>query len=201
MRLFLLDGLSKPSIHPIFGHLGTWSDGSVCKVCGNANSLLIEPLQVEWYDGSANIGDFSWCGYTAVVLDRVKAWLTDNRFEVAFGRVEVMKPKGRARMPRVAFPYTGPNLSWMRATARVALDEARSGLEKKADCVACGAKLTKFSREGLFIPKTAWKGEKLFVIDQFGKSSAKFITEEALAKLDQMGFTGYVTMHAGEIED
>jgi hypothetical protein len=91
VKLYLLNDPSKPHINPMFSHVGTWSEGATtCKVCGKHNQVLIEPLQIEWEDGSVHIGDFSWCSYTAIVLDPVKKWLLDNRFEARFGRVEVV---------------------------------------------------------------------------------------------------------------
>jgi hypothetical protein len=184
----------------MFSHVGTWSDGATtCKVCGKHNQVLIEPLQIEWEDGSVNIGDFSWCSYTAIVLDPVKKWLLDNRFEARFGRVEVKKPTGKARMPRVAFPYKGPNLNWMIPSAAVRLDEERSGIEKISDCPACGQKRTKFTRERIYISRRDWNGQKLFRIEQNGKSSAMFVSEEAANLLRQTGFSNYVLVPAGEI--
>jgi predicted nucleic-acid-binding Zn-ribbon protein len=202
MNIYLLDDLSKPSIHPIFAHVGTWSKGaSTCKTCGNHNQVLIEPLLIEWFDGSLNIGDFSWCGYTAVVQDRVKDWMQDNQFEVSFGRAEVVRPTlKKGKMPRVAFPYNGPNLHWLIATERVRLDERKSGIEPIPDCPVCGQKRTKFVRKGIVIPKENWHGQKIFDIDQNGKSGAMFITEEALGLMAEQEFNNYITIPAGKIE-
>ena len=206
MQIYLLTSLVMPSVHPLFGHIGTWSEPKItdpwgtCSLCGNHDSILLEPLQIEWLTGSTEIGDFSWCGYTAVVLDHVRDWLVKSGFEVRFGRVEVQKPKGKkGRMPRVPFPYVGPHLNWMISEKRVLLDEERSGIEKVPDCKRCGQKRTKFVRKDIFIPRANWKGEKLFIIEQNGKSGAMFITEEAASLLHSTKFSNYVLRPAGII--
>jgi hypothetical protein len=102
-------------------------------------------------------------------------------------------------MSRVAFPYVGPRLHWLIAKKLVRLDERASGIEPKPDCAVCGQKQTQFVRENIFIPKANWKGEKIFRIEQNGKSSAKFITEDALELMNKQGFTNYVTTLAGLI--
>jgi hypothetical protein len=200
MNIYLLDDPMLPSIHPMFAHVGTWSDGSVCKTCGKTSETLIEPLLVEWMAGSREIGDFSWCGYTPVVLDHVKTWLVQSKFEVRFGKVKVVQPSlSKYQMPRVAFPYVGPRLHWMMAEKKLRLDERASGIEPKQDCLICGQKQTEFVREGIFIPKANWKGEKIFEIYQNGKSGAMLTTEAALEMMNKQGFTNYVTSPAGRI--
>jgi hypothetical protein len=202
MNIYLLKDPMRPGTHPMFGHVGTWSVGGICKSCGRGTSVLVEPLLVEWDSGSLDLGDFSWCSYTAIVLDRLKSWLIKNNFEVQFGKVEVVKPKlPKYRMPRIAFPYTGPDLHWLICETFVRLDEKASGIEPVPDCPVCGQKQTKFTREGIFIPKSNWNGEKIFQIEQNRKSSAKFITEEALELMRTQAFTNYLVTPAGRIGD
>jgi hypothetical protein len=199
MNIYLLEGPTKPSINPIFAHVGTWSDGKVCKSCGKTSEKLIEPLLIDWDDGSVHIGDFSWCGYTAVVLDRVKQWMLKNKFEVRFGRSEVVKPTGKAKMPRVAFPYTGPDLHWLICEKFVRLDEEASGIKHISSCPVCGQERTQFLRENIFIPKDNWNGEKIFEVHQNGKSGAMFLTEVATELLAKQGFKNHVMQLAGRI--
>lgn len=42
-----------------FAALGTWSEGSVCKVCDAHTSDYIPPLLVQWERSTDVIGDFS----------------------------------------------------------------------------------------------------------------------------------------------
>jgi|LAHU01.1.fsa_nt_gb hypothetical protein len=116
MKFFLLDDPARPGDYARFSHVGTWTPGSVCSGCGLCSAELTEPLQIEWNDGTERIGDFSWCGYHCVVINRVRGVLTDASFECEFGRVEVLPPSGKRRMPRVPYPYSGPTLSWMIPT-------------------------------------------------------------------------------------
>lgn len=111
--IYLFDDPAQPGKHARFSHVGTWSDGYVCKPCGNTTERLIEPLQIEWNDGTEVIGDFSWCGYTAIVLDPVKSFLKKNGFDAKYGKVDVMRPTAKAKRPSVSFPYEGPKLLWL----------------------------------------------------------------------------------------
>jgi hypothetical protein len=200
VKIFLLDDPAKPAEYALFSHVGTWADDHVCEECGVARSRLIEPLRIEWNEGTEVIGDFSWGGYHAVVLDSVKAFLENNTFEARFGRVEVISPTDPASRPRVPFPHRGPHLSWLIPTARVPLDSARSGVSLISDCSVCGQKRYTFKREGLWLPKKSWNGEKLFLIEQFGRSRATFITEAGLAMLTSAHFTNLCPHAAGQIE-
>lgn len=201
MKIYLLDDPAKPAEFARFSHLGTWADDRLCEVCGESSAHLVEPLQIEWNEGTTRIGDFSWGGYTCVVTDAVRESLVREAFECRFGRVDVLAPTEPSSRPRVAFPYRGPQLSWLIATTRVRLDEPASNVEHQSDCGACGQKRYTFKREGLVIPSTAWRGEKLFLIDQFGRSSAKFVTEDGLTILRREGFSNLSPRLAGVIRN
>jgi hypothetical protein len=200
VNIYLLDDPAKPSDYSRFSSVGTWTDDRVCKVCGEPTARLIEPLQIEWDEGTDRIGDFSWGGYHCVVLDPVRAFLESRAFEVKFGGVQVMPPAERAKRPRVQFPYRGPRLSWLTSTARLKLDEEKSGVRVISDCSTCQQRRYSFKRDGLVLPTTSWNGEKIFLIDQFGRSRATFITEEALTMLVREGFCNLCPRLAGTIE-
>jgi hypothetical protein len=70
MNFFLLDDPANPAEFAQFAAVGTWADDRSCDVCGEASSRLVEPLQIEWDEGTDRIGDFSWAGYHCVILMR-----------------------------------------------------------------------------------------------------------------------------------
>ena len=201
MNFYLLDDPAKPAEFARFSHVGTWTDDSICAVCGEPSSRLIEPLQIEWNEGTDRVGDFSWGGYHCVVIDAVQTFLAANTFEAKFGRVEVVPPTESPTRPRVSFPYHGPRLSWLMPSARLKLDEGRSGMRLLSDCSHCGKKRHTFRTHGLVLSKTAWAGEKMFLIEQFGRSRATFLTEVALDELTLAGFSNLSPKLAGQIED
>ncbi len=200
MKFFLLDDPARPGEFARFSHVGTWTPGSVCKECGLSSAKLIEPLQIEWNPGTERIGDFSWCGYHCVVVDKVRRLLTVAGFECRFGSVVVMPPTENTRMPRVPFPYSGPILSWLIPDKRLRLNADRSGVELISDCSRCGQKRYAFKRDGLLIDARDWVGEKLFLVEQFGKSRATYVTELGLEALSKEGFTNLCPRVAGSIE-
>lgn len=201
MKLYLLDDPAQPGRFARFTHVGTWSEGELCDGCGQCTQELIEPLQIEWDPGTDRIGDFSWCGYTAVVRNEARSFLEEGEYPCRFGRVEVVAPTvTRSRRRRVAYPYTGPELSWLIPTRRVALDENASGIELEVDCPQCGQKDYSFRQTGLVIPADEWGGEKLFLIEQFGKSKATFLPDFALSQLIEQGFTNLEPVEAGVFE-
>jgi hypothetical protein len=201
MKIYLLLDPAQPSKFASFSHIGTWSDGSVCKVCSEITSRLVEPLQIQWDDGTEQIGDFSWCGYTAIVLDPVRKFLNKNKFNVVYGKVDVVRPTHNTKRPRVQFPYNGPNLSWLIPKRQILLDEKQSDVHITSDCRACGEVRYNFKQDGVVISKSSWDGEQMFLIKQFMPSAAKFITEDGLAMLNKVGFTNLKPRLAGEIED
>jgi hypothetical protein len=200
VNFYLLDDPANPAEFARFSHLGTWADDGICQVCGVPTSRLIEPLQIEWDEGTERIGDFSWGGYTCVVVDAVKSFLEANNYGTAFGRVKVMAPVEPTVRPRVPFPYRGPHLSWLMPTRQLGIDPDRSGVRLKSDCSACGQRRYTFKRDGLVLPKWSWKGEKLFLVEQFAQSGAAFITEDGLAMLAGAGFSNLCPRIAGLIE-
>jgi hypothetical protein len=200
MMFYLLDDPAKPGEFARFSHVGTWSKGTLCESCGVTTEKLVEPLQIEWNKGTERIGSFSWCGYHCVVTDEVRRFLEQANAECAFGRVEVMPPTEKTRRPRVPFPYVGPRLHWLIPTKRVLLDEACSGVHLKSECRRCGQKQYNFKRDGLFIDASAAEDISMFLIDQFGRSRATFVTEPLLAGLKAQGFTNLCPRLAGNIE-
>src|SRR5689334_9597007 len=110
MKFYLLDDPAKPALFASFSHVGTWSKGKMCKGCGISTEKLVEPLQIEWEPGTQTIGSFSWCGYHCVVTDEVRGFFEGVTADCTFGRVEVMPPTEKTKLPRVGFPYTGPRL-------------------------------------------------------------------------------------------
>jgi hypothetical protein len=199
MKIYLLDDPAQPTKFAHFSHLGTWVDDRVCSVCGESTARLVEPLQIEWEEGATRIGDFSWCGYTCIVTGEVSEYLMHKMGDCRFGKVDVLPPAGPSSMPRIGFPYCGPQLFWLIATARVRIDEGASKVEQQSDCPVCGQKRFTFKREGLVIPSAAWRGERLFSIDQFGRSSAKFVTEDGLEILRREEFSNLAPKFAGVI--
>jgi hypothetical protein len=200
MKIFILDDPAEPAKYARFSHIGTWTPGSVCKKCGLGSSVLIEPLQIEWDPGTEMIGDFSWCGYTCIVTAAVRRFLEEAVFECRFGKVQVMPPMEKTKMPRVKYPYSGPPVSWLMPTTYVQLNESRSGIKLASDCPQCDQKDYTFKREGLVIDNKNWSGERIFRIKQFGKSDATFITEAGLDTLIKRGFTNICPSLAGSIE-
>lgn len=200
MNIYLLDDPAKPADFARFSAVGTWADDRICEVCGEPMSRLTEPLQIEWNEGTDRIADFSWAGYHCVVIDAVQSLLKVNAFEAAFGHVQIMPPDEVAVRPRVSFPYQGPHLSWLIPTARLEIDEQRSGVRLVSDCSACGQKRHTFRRDGLFLKRSAWNGEKMFQVEQFGRSRATFVTEDALAILTNAGCSNLSPRFAGQIE-
>ncbi len=198
MNFYLLDDPAKPGEFARFSHVGTWSEGAICKGCGElVGGELVEPLQIEWNKGTERIGSFSWCGSTCVVTNEVRRFLEQAKADCTFGRVEVMPPTEKTKRPRVPFPYTGPHLHWLIPTRRLSVNQTRSGVKLVSDCTQCGEKRYNFKRDGLVIDATTPGGTVLFVIDQFGKSGATFITEPLLAGLKAEGFTNLCPRLAG----
>lgn len=181
-----------------YAHVGTWSDGRLCPDCGITSERLIPPLQIEWEPGTENIGDFAWCGFTCVVKATVRNYLSEFEFECSYASVEIKEPSERTRAKRVPFPYTGPKLYWLRPNFRVPLNESASGVYLKRECKTCGVKQYNFKQVGLIVSKQLLGGKKIFQIRQF-RSSAIFLTEDAIHLLNQKGFSGYKLIEAGEI--
>lgn len=200
MKFYLLDDPAKPAEYARFSHVGTWADDRVCDACGEPTSRLVEPLQIEWDEGTDRIGDFSWGGYHCVVVNTAKTFLERNAFEARFGRVEVMPPSEKATRPRVPFPYRGPDISWLIPTAQLQIDETKSGVRLKSDCSKCRQKRYTFKRDGLVVPADSWAGQKLFLIEQFGRSRATFITEHGLSMLQGAPFSNLCPRLAGLIQ-
>jgi hypothetical protein len=75
LKIFLLDEHPPNYRFAECSVVGSWTKGGKpCKACQLTSQDLTEPLLVEWEPGSDVIGDFSWCGYTAVVKEEVKSF-------------------------------------------------------------------------------------------------------------------------------
>ena len=201
MKIYLLkaERCDKFYDFAVFGHVATWSKNyESCETCGFLNQHLVEPLLVEWEPDSDIIGDFSWCSYSIVVLERVKRFFEDRNFEARYGKVEVIKPSKiyKRKKKQVPFPYAGPKLHWLMPTERVNLDIEKSRLEIKTNCADCGRLVYKFKMEGLVIPESEWKKRKMFRISQW-RSSATFVSEEALTEILSQNFTNFWYKEAG----
>jgi hypothetical protein len=209
VKFYLLDSLLRPSEYAMFSHLGTWETSETCPACDSTRGRLIEPLLVEWNIGTTRIGDFSWRGYTCIVTDRVRDCLIKHGFPCRFGEVQYVAPekaRGFSRRElkqygRVPFPYTGPHLSWLIATATVPADIERSRLKVKERCDVCGIVRYSWRRDDLHlvVPAASYSGEKMFTLTQFMTPSIKYVTEEGLAILKGAGFTNFIVRDAGEI--
>ena len=102
MRIYLLINWESYD-YARFAHTGTWSkETEYCEKCEYSNQHLIEPLQIEWEPDTDAIGDFSWCGYSIIVLDRVKEHLIEYEFECEFGEVEVRRPTTPKKQKKMA---------------------------------------------------------------------------------------------------
>ena len=190
----------RPADFAGFGHIGTWGEDSECPGCGEHTQHLVEPLLIEWDEGTDRIGSFSWCSYTCVVTNDVRRFFEERHIDCRFGRVEFVAPeKNKTRRPRVPFPYTGAHLQWLIPTKRVPLNEAASGVTIVSDCPQCGTKRYTFKRDGLVIDADKIGNVPLFCIDQFGKSDATFVTEPLLTEMKVQGFTNLAPRLAGEI--
>ncbi len=190
MKLYLLDEPHGNREFAEFSHVGTWSDGELCSECGWSTESLTPPLQVAFDPDSDVIGDFSWCGYTMVVVGRVRSFLRENGFGCRFGRVEVVPPTTKRRgRKQVPYPYVGPKLYWLRTSARVPVDLEASGVEVETDCPVCKRKSYKFQRDDLVIRRSKWKEQKLFHLTQYRDLSTIYVVEPALEEMISAGFT------------
>lgn len=199
MKIFLLVNPRKPSEFAMPACVGTWSEGYVCKACGQSTERLIEPVKVEWEPGTDVIGDFSWGGYTAIVTETARRLLGDLNFKCEWGNVVVVPPTTKSRRRRVAYPYSGPPLHWLIPTNELRLNEEGSGVTLESDCRECGQRSYTFKRDGIIIDAADWNGEKMFLIQQFERSGATFVTEEGLRLLQEQEFTNLCPRLAGEI--
>ena len=182
-----------------FAHIGTWEEfREPCEVCQKVTEKLVEPLRIEWDYGGDIVGDFSYCGYTIIVTDRVKDFLEKNNYNCRFGTVIVEKTRGKKRGKLVPYPYEGPHLNWMMPQDMVNLDIEINGLSPLIDCPKCGHKQF-FRMDGLVIPKLEVEGSKMFRIKQFGLSKATFITEETLQEMLAQKFTNFWYYEAGKV--
>jgi|GEM_PF-2931962 len=204
MKIYLIANLDNYE-YARFAHTGVWVKTTRCKACyavvdkGITSLLsLSAPLQIEWEPDSNIIGDFSWCGYTVIVTEKVKQFFLKHKFECDFGMVDIHKSTTPKRSRKtVPFPYEGPTLHWLIPKIYIALDEVESELEIKSKCSVCGSVQYQFKAEKIVIPKACWNGSKIFRVKQFIPSSATFITEKGLEEILSQKFTNFWFREAG----
>jgi hypothetical protein len=199
VNFYVLNDPTGKSPYASFAHLGTWSADSECEGCGSHSQHLIEPLLVEWEDGSDRIGSFSWCSYTCIVTDEVRRFLETTDTGCRFGRVQVVPPERKTKHPRVSFPYSGPRLHWLSSVPLVDVDIDASRLELRLDCPQCGRKAYHFKREGLVINRGQLGTARMFCIRQFAPSNATFVVEDFLVTLGMKRFVNLEGSLAGII--
>ena len=185
-----------------FSHTGTWSkETEYCESCEYSDQKLIDPLQIEWDPDSDVIGDFSWCGYSIIVLENVKNFLNSIGCECAFGKVEVQSPTEKLRgRKRVAFPYIGPELFWLIPTKTISADVKESEIEIDTECSKCSRTLYKFKMERLVVPKEEFGETRMFRIKQFEHSYATFLTEDTVKMITSHKLTNFFYREAGVIK-
>ena len=179
-----------------FSHLGTWSESRLCPKCGRHSSRLVEPLLVEFEPGSDVLADFMWCGYTFIVLPRVRGFFEQERFGCSFGRIEVVEPSGSTRERRVVYPYVGPDLTWVQAAHSVSIDVAANKLAV-ATCSVCHRTKIEFKQTGLIVSKNELHGNKMFRIAEYSPT-VSYITEDGLDDLLTEGYSNLGYIEAGE---
>ncbi len=205
MKLFFLEPPSLWNSTPShafasFSHVGTWEDDQLCASCGRSFARLTKPLLIQWDEGSAQIGDFSYCGYTVIVSDRVRSLLVEHGMEFNYYSTETVAPEAPPTgRPRVEFPYFGPALTWIVPRFCVPLNTKKSHLEMESLCSSCGFVDWPFSRKNLVIDRQSWHGERAFEIEQFVPSGAIILTEEGLSMLQSAGLSNLGSHECGVI--
>ena len=199
MNMFLLHDPKLLTQCARFSHVGTWTSGVLCKNCEQPTSNLVEPLQIEWGPGSDIVCSFSWCGYVAAVKESTGLHLLERGFECNLGEVAYVRPRTDSKKKIIPYPYSGPKLNWLMPTGRIPLNEKESGVDLIVDCNDCEQRKYTFKTKGIVIDKERWLGEKLFCIEQFSRSRAMFVTEEAVAILQQRMATNIAFSEAGVI--
>lgn len=197
-NIIYLIGESSQLEYARFSHVGTWTAGKLCGSCGQPTSKLVEPLQIEWDRGSTQIGDFSWCGYTAVVNEKVRGALLSKKFRSDFGCVEIIEGKNANRKVGQAIEWHC--LYWLIPRDIVEINIERSGVTLEVDCSVCMRRKYGFKSDGLIVNKDSLlDGVKIFTIKQFDRSAAMFVTQLAKEELLNFGFTNIEFTEAGRI--
>jgi hypothetical protein len=137
-----------------------------------------------------------------IITQKVKEFIITKGWECDFGVVEVVPPDNKIskNKKRVPFPYTGEKLSWIIPKKYISLNEEKSSVRLEIDCSVCKQKKYTFRRTEIQIDKEEWNENKIFLIEQYGKSSATFLTEKALEELKSAGFTNLGYIEAGTIK-
>lgn len=199
MDFFVLNDPCGHSPYASFAHRGTWSEDSECEGCGSHSQHLVEPLLVEWDEGSVRIGSFSWCSYTCIVTDDVRHFLEKSNVSCEFGTVQVVRPEKRTKYPRVPFPYFGPTLHWLSAVPLIDADVEASGLQLRWECPQCGRQSYDFKREGLVVRPDRIGAARIFQIRQLLPSNAIVILKDFLLDLGKHKFVNLEASFAGVV--
>ncbi len=200
MKIYLLHDPKKHDECLRYSHLGTWSEGYLCKKCQQSTTILIEPLLIEWETSDTiNICDFVWCGYTPILKESIGLLLI-NKYgvECKLGTVELAKNVKYTKKKPLP-PFNISLFKWLMSTEKVCLDLGKSGIDKIIDCTLCGQQRYKFKTEGIVINREDWHGEKIFRIQQFGKSAALFITDEGVEIFKNLNIHNVKFTEAGAI--
>lgn len=201
MNFYLIEEEKPKGGYGYFSHLGTWSRKPLCESCGQPQSVLVEPLIAQWEPDSDVIGDFSWCGYVAAVVESVRGILQEEGVGAQYSNIEYEEPEKKPKRKEiVTFPYVGPKQYWLRPTSFVSVNLEKSGIELVSDCNVCGNKKYTFKRDGLFIDSVDWDGSRLFRIEQFGRSRAMFVTEDLKNVFETYKLSNVAFSLAGKIE-
>ena len=190
MSFFILGATSSSSKYAEFSHVGTWRDTRTCDICGLTKQELCSPLVIEWDTGSDLLGDISWCGWTAVVTHRVRDYMRKDKWPVMFSNVVVQAPSGRSRQLRIAYPYAGPRLYWLRPKECFSLDVAASHLRRELECEQskCGLSQWKFKSADLVVSAAKSTSPPIFGLSQFNPGGMLFVSEKGKISLKAQGF-------------
>jgi len=187
----------KPPLYARYSHVGTWTNGRLCKACGQPTSKLVEPLKVEWEVGDNEIGDFSWCGYTTIIGSEVKSFLELEMYNCHFGKVEIIEQKSKKK--RVPSRDNKQEISWLLPIDIIDLNLSKSGVSLEIDCSVCLQKKYNFKRDGLIIDEASLRNSKIFRIKQFERSAATFVTYAAMQQIKNSGFTNIFFTEVGRV--
>lgn len=201
MKIYLIEeSVRAENEYARYSHIGTWTKGALCGSCGVGSSRLIAPLLAEWDYGFDVVGDFSWCGYHAVVNRDVANFLVEINSNCSFDEVDFSWPsKIKKKLKIVKKDGFFNEFGWLNPRDRVVINESKSHLEIISDCNHCGYKYYKFMRSGLVIDAGAIEASSgIFRVAQF-KSGAVFVTESFADKLLSKSFTNIRYVEAGVV--
>ncbi len=195
--------------------LSWWRWGTECPQCGTSCWTLIEPLQMKWWEGSEQIGDFA-CSCPILAQHKVVDFFHKNDFFIKYTDVEfipVPPPSPKSRKPKypIVFstPYVGPEFFGVFPKYGVHLNDEKSDLFRKSNCSLCGdVRYDLFRKanpwEDLVIDEEEWNGLKLFGLFELDNllfpSQSIYLSEEGHDLLMKQGFTNVKCVERGRIE-